>query len=122
MFKPTSSPRTQVEAIGICDQMRNPKIRDMTPTKTIIPRPCGTAKAPIIEKMPPTIKNAVNNIVSVRIAGIGFCSINIPIIMEIPYMKRIAELYSNGILFTMEMPEWKSKFKKLVAKIEEQIR
>jgi MinD superfamily P-loop ATPase len=67
--------------------------------------------------------------VIVNFAGIGdrgvyeFCErMNIPIIMEIPYMKRIAELYSNGIPFTMEMPEWKSKFKKLVAKIEAQIK
>jgi MinD superfamily P-loop ATPase len=67
--------------------------------------------------------------VVVNFAGIGdkgvyeFCDkMNIPIIMEIPYMKRIAELYSNGIPFTMEMPEWKSSFKKLVAKIEAQIR
>jgi len=38
---------------------------------------------------------------------------NIPVLMEIPYDKRIAELYSRGIPFSQEMPEWKAKFQEL---------
>jgi MinD superfamily P-loop ATPase len=67
--------------------------------------------------------------VIVNFAGIGdrgvfeFCErMNIPIIMEIPYLKRIAELYSRGIPFTKEMPEWISMFQELLVKIEEQIK
>ena len=50
-------------------------------------------------------------------AGIGdnrvykYCeNEKIPILMEIPFEKRIAELYSNGIPFIVEMPEWKNEF------------
>jgi len=35
---------------------------------------------------------------------------NIPLLMEIPFSKKIAELYSRGVPFVMEMPEWKEKF------------
>jgi len=38
---------------------------------------------------------------------------NIPVLMEIPYDKRIAELYSQGVPFSREMPEWKTKFQEL---------
>ena len=34
----------------------------------------------------------------------------IPILLEIPYHRRIAELYSKGVPFSQEMPEWKEKF------------
>ena len=34
----------------------------------------------------------------------------IRIMMEIPYQRRIAELYSKGIPFSLEMPEWEEKF------------
>ncbi|MBN1784440.1 MAG: P-loop NTPase, partial [Candidatus Bathyarchaeota archaeon] len=34
----------------------------------------------------------------------------IPLLMEIPFSKRIAELYSRGVPFVTEMPEWKKKF------------
>jgi MinD superfamily P-loop ATPase len=67
--------------------------------------------------------------VVVNFAGIGdrgvyeFCEkMDIPIIMEIPYDRHIAELYSRGIPFTEEMPEWKPKFKQLLARIEEAIK
>jgi MinD superfamily P-loop ATPase len=67
--------------------------------------------------------------VVVNFAGIGdrgvyeFCEKkNIPIIMEIPYDRRIAELYSNGISFTTEMPEWKPRFQELLKTIREQIK
>jgi MinD superfamily P-loop ATPase len=35
---------------------------------------------------------------------------NIPLLMEIPFSKKIAELYSRGVPFVAEMPEWKEKF------------
>ena len=38
---------------------------------------------------------------------------NIPILLEIPFQRKIAELYSKGILFSLEMPEWKEKFEAL---------
>lgn len=38
---------------------------------------------------------------------------NIPILMKIPYERKIAELYSRGVPFTLEMPEWKERFRKL---------
>lgn len=67
--------------------------------------------------------------VVVNFAGIGdrgvyeFCNEKgIPIIMEIPYERRIAELYSNGIPFTVEMPEWKTRFQEMLVKIKEQIK
>jgi len=37
----------------------------------------------------------------------------IPILLEIPYQRRIAELYSRGMPFSLEMPGWTDKFKKL---------
>jgi len=38
---------------------------------------------------------------------------NIPILLEIPFQRKIAELYSKGIPFSLEMPEWKKKFETL---------
>ncbi len=35
---------------------------------------------------------------------------SIPILLKIPMDRRIAELYSRGIPFVLEMPEWKEKF------------
>ena len=67
--------------------------------------------------------------VVVNFAGIGdrgvydFCArMSIPIIMEIPYDRKIAELYSRGIPFTEEMLEWKPMFKQLLARIKEELR
>jgi MinD superfamily P-loop ATPase len=64
--------------------------------------------------------------VVVNFAGIGdrgvydYCEENgIPIMLEIPFDRRIAELYSRGIPFVDEMPEWKQKFIDLVGQIEE---
>jgi len=58
--------------------------------------------------------------VIVNRAGIGdekvyeYCKEeNIPILLEIPYQRRIAELYSEGVPFSQEMPEWKEKFRTL---------
>jgi MinD superfamily P-loop ATPase len=38
---------------------------------------------------------------------------NTPILLEIPFQRKIAELYSKGIPFSLEMPEWKEKFEDL---------
>ncbi|HID28187.1 MAG TPA: (4Fe-4S)-binding protein [Methanosarcinales archaeon] len=50
-------------------------------------------------------------------AGIGddkvykYCNTEgIPILLEIPYSRKIAELYSRGIPFVQAMTDWKSKF------------
>jgi MinD superfamily P-loop ATPase len=42
---------------------------------------------------------------------------NIPILLEIPYRRRIAELYSRGIPFSLEMPGWKAKFQTIYSEI-----
>lgn len=58
--------------------------------------------------------------VVVNRAGIGdkkvyqYCKEkDIPIMLEIPYQRRIAELYSEGVPFSLEMPEWKERFQAL---------
>lgn len=63
--------------------------------------------------------------VVVNRAGIGdkkvydYCQAeNIPVMLEIPYDRKIAELYSNGIPFSLEMPEWEEKFQTLYNEIE----
>jgi len=61
-------------------------------------------------------------------AGIGntkvneYCeSQNIPILMEIPFDRKIAELYSQGVPFVQKIPAWKSKFKQLFDSIKEAV-
>ena len=58
--------------------------------------------------------------VVINCAGIGDKKVyghckeeNIPILLEIPYNRRIAELYSRGVPFVEEMPGWKKKFRQL---------
>ena len=43
---------------------------------------------------------------------------NIPLLLEIQFSKKIAELYSRGVPFVAEMPEWKEKFLEILDKIE----
>jgi len=43
----------------------------------------------------------------------------IPVIMKIPHSLDIARLYSDGIPFVLEMPEWKAKFGCLLKDLEE---
>jgi MinD superfamily P-loop ATPase len=45
----------------------------------------------------------------------------IPLLMEIPLDRKIAELYSQGEIFALKMPEWKAKFAGMVRAIEEMI-
>lgn len=43
----------------------------------------------------------------------------IPILMEIPFQRKIAELYSSGVPFTSEMSDWREKFQTLFDEIRE---
>jgi MinD superfamily P-loop ATPase len=45
----------------------------------------------------------------------------LPILMEIPFDRRIAEVYSRGELLTETMPEWKEKFLELYERIKERV-
>ncbi|MFW9843375.1 MAG: ATP-binding protein [Candidatus Thorarchaeota archaeon] len=42
----------------------------------------------------------------------------IPILLEIPFDRRIAELYSRGVPFVQEMPEWHERFEDMYIHIE----
>jgi MinD superfamily P-loop ATPase len=62
--------------------------------------------------------------VVVNRAGIGdrklydYCKEeSIRIMLEIPYDRRIAELYSNGVPFSLEMSEWSTKFQMMYNEI-----
>lgn len=62
--------------------------------------------------------------VVVNRAGIGdrkvyeYCrEKSIPLLLEIPFQRKIAELYSRGIPFSTEMLEWKEKFQTLFDEI-----
>jgi len=44
---------------------------------------------------------------------------NLPVLMEIPFDRRIAEAYSRGDMIVDVMPEWKAKFLELYGKIKE---
>jgi MinD superfamily P-loop ATPase len=64
--------------------------------------------------------------VVVNRAGVGdkkvyeFCGEkNIPVLLEIPYDRRIAELYSRGVPFSLEIPDWKQKFQSLFETVTE---
>ena len=51
-----------------------------------------------------------------------FCSReNIPILMRIPFDRKIADLYSKGVAFVLEMEEWKEKFRMMVDEIKERL-
>jgi len=45
----------------------------------------------------------------------------VSVLMKIPYNRRIAELYSEGIPFVNELPGWRYKFERLFARIREEI-
>lgn len=57
--------------------------------------------------------------------GIGYDKVdrfckekNIPILMRIPHDEKIARLYSKGIPFVREMPEWRERFLELYQEVE----
>jgi len=63
--------------------------------------------------------------VIVNMAGVGdnkvydYCrEQNIPILLEIPFDRKIAELYSNGVAFVEKLPSWIEKFQTVWKKIE----
>jgi MinD superfamily P-loop ATPase len=45
----------------------------------------------------------------------------IPLLMEIPMDRRIAELYSRGEIFVNSMPQWQARFAGLMDRIEEMV-
>ena len=47
---------------------------------------------------------------------------SLPILMEIPFDRQIAEAYSRGQLLVEQMPEWKERFQKLYQSIQEIIK
>ncbi len=52
-----------------------------------------------------------------------FCNENkIPVLLKIPYDKRIAETYSRGVPFVLEMSEWNKKFLDVFKKIKNEMR
>ena len=42
----------------------------------------------------------------------------VPILMEIPFDRKIAESYSRGEMFALAHPQWRDRFKKLAEEIE----
>lgn len=46
---------------------------------------------------------------------------NLPVLMEIPFDKKIAQIYSRGEMIVDAMPEYKKKFKTLFGKIVQQV-
>ena len=66
--------------------------------------------------------------VVVNRAGIGDKNVyeycrekDIPVLLEIPYQRDIAEFYSRGVPFSLEIPEWKEKFRTLFERIKESV-
>ena len=66
--------------------------------------------------------------VVVNRAGIGdrklyeYCEAHeIPVLLEIPFQRKIAELYSQGIPFILEMPEWRERFQEVLDRIKARV-
>lgn len=52
----------------------------------------------------------------------GRCKeLNAPIVLEIPFEREIAELYSNGTPFVEKLPEWRQRFQDLFARIKSEV-
>jgi MinD superfamily P-loop ATPase len=88
------------------------------------PTPFGLHDLKIIVQVLETMKIPCGAVINR--AGVGdkkvyeFCGEkNIPVMLEIPYDKQIAELYSQGIPFSQEMCEWKQKFQDLFETVRE---
>ena len=91
------------------------------------PTPFGLHDLKIIVQVLETMEMPFG--VVVNRAGVGdkkvyeFCEEKtIPVLLEIPYDRRIAELYSQGIPFSEEMPEWKNKFRTLFENVKELVK
>jgi len=48
-------------------------------------------------------------------------ALDLPILMEMPFDRQIAEAYSRGDMIVDVMPEWKAKFLELYEKIKAQL-
>ncbi len=66
--------------------------------------------------------------VVINCAGIGDNAVytycreeRIPVLLEIPFMRRIAELYSRGVPFVEAMPDWKQRFRNLYQDVVERV-
>jgi MinD superfamily P-loop ATPase len=46
---------------------------------------------------------------------------SIPMLMEIPLDRKIAEIYSRGEIFALKMPDWQARFAGLMERIEEMV-
>jgi MinD superfamily P-loop ATPase len=46
---------------------------------------------------------------------------NVPVLMEIPFDRRISEAYSRGKMIVEVMPDWREKFRRLYHCIEKSI-
>jgi MinD superfamily P-loop ATPase len=46
---------------------------------------------------------------------------HLPILMEIPFDRRIAEAYAQGRVLVEELPEWNERFRNLYAQIQEKV-
>ena len=61
--------------------------------------------------------------------GIGYSKVedycqkeNVSIVMKIPYSEKIANLYSKGIPFVTELPEWRQRFCNLFSDIQSEVK
>jgi MinD superfamily P-loop ATPase len=88
------------------------------------PTPFGLHDLKIAVEVLRTLKIPLG--VVVNRAGIGDMKVyeyckeeGIPVMLEIPFSKKIAELYSRGVSFVTEMEEWKMKFQHLLKRIVE---
>jgi MinD superfamily P-loop ATPase len=46
----------------------------------------------------------------------------IPVLLEIPYSRKIATLFSEGVPFVRRMPSWRLKFQALFGEVERRVR
>jgi MinD superfamily P-loop ATPase len=88
------------------------------------PTPFGLHDLKIAVEVLRTLKIPLG--VVVNRAGIGDMKVyeycreeGIPVMLEIPFSKKIAELYSRGVSFVTEMEEWKTKFQRMLNRIVE---
>ena len=91
------------------------------------PTPFGLHDLKIAVEVLKMLKTPIG--VVVNRAGIGdrkvyeYCKKEgIPIMLKIPFSKRIAELYSRGISFVAEMEGWKEKFSRLLEEIHRSVK
>jgi MinD superfamily P-loop ATPase len=47
---------------------------------------------------------------------------NIPVMLEVPYSREIAELYSRGVSFVTQMQSWKERFSQLMEEVQRSVK